>query len=163
MAYAPSEYSHQPGHQRCMLIKYLLCALLVVKDPIRLHVDSEDPDRTRRMPRLGKQILFSQKHEFSRRKMVIQDSWSIYGVLRSHVKTCPRNSFANLETPRKHIEQSKCTFVHIYTHPVAVYFTCKNVLDFRNSVSLCPSRNCIIPVWCQTYKWCRYSSCLEKL
>ena len=51
VACAPSEDSDQPGHPPS-LIRVLLCAQWVAKDPGFLHVDNEDSDQTGRMPRL---------------------------------------------------------------------------------------------------------------
>ena len=52
MACAPSEDSDQPGHPPS-LIRVFACAQLVAKEPSFLHVDSEDSDQTKRMPRLN--------------------------------------------------------------------------------------------------------------
>ena len=51
MASAPSEDSDQPSHPPS-LIRVFAVRSKVAKDPIFLHVDSEDSDQTGRMPRL---------------------------------------------------------------------------------------------------------------
>ena len=51
VACAPSEDSDQPGH-RPVWSESLLCIQWVAKNPSFLYADSEDADRTGRMPRL---------------------------------------------------------------------------------------------------------------
>ena len=86
---APSEGSDQPGHPpSAQSDQSSLCAQLVAKAPSFLHADSEDSDRTGRMPRLIWVFTGRTCHSvgFVMRRLILQRHYVSISQLYGHIK-----------------------------------------------------------------------------